>query len=103
MTIPLTGPQRATTTVRARGQIRWRKMILPWLFLAPILVLNVVVILGPSVGSAVYAFTSWSGVGPAQFVGLANFQRMLGDRIFRLAFINNVKWTIIFMIVPVSM
>lgn len=67
------------------------------------MLINVVVVLGPSVGSIFYAFTEWSGVGPAKFVGLANFERMLGDRVFRLAFVNNVKWTVLFLTVPIFM
>jgi raffinose/stachyose/melibiose transport system permease protein len=86
-----------------RRQRLWRRTILPWLFVAPLLLLNLVVILGPSVGSAYYAFTKWSGIGPAQWVGLANFGRLAADRVYHMAFINNVKWTLIFLIVPVTM
>mgnify|MGYP005840541653 FL=1 len=93
-------PQTAAAQRRAR---LWRKAILPWLFMAPILILNVVVILGPSIGSAFFAFTEWSGLGTPKWVGLANFQRMLTDRVYRIAFANNVKWTLIFLTVPIAM
>jgi raffinose/stachyose/melibiose transport system permease protein len=86
-----------------RRRRRWRKAIVPWLFLAPVLILNVVVILGPSIGSAFYAFTEWSGLGPAKWVGLANFQRMLGDKVYHRALLNNVKWTLWFLTVPIIM
>ena len=92
---PVPGKQRQTAN--------WRKTLVPWLFLLPLLLINIIVVLGPSVGSIFYAFTEWSGVGPAKFVGLANFQRMLGDRVFRLAFVNNVKWTVLFLTVPIFM
>ena len=75
----------------------WRKMILPWLFVAPLLFFNAVVILGPSAGSVYYAFTEWSGLGPAEWVGLANFRRMLQDRVYHIAFVNNLTWTLIFL------
>lgn len=97
---------RPSTAVRPRDGARarnWRKAITPWLFLLPIMILNVVVILGPSLGSAVYAFTKWSGIGPAEYVGLANFKRMLNDRVYHMAFVNNVKWTLIFLTVPIFM
>jgi raffinose/stachyose/melibiose transport system permease protein len=81
----------------------WQRTIVPWLFLLPLLLLNVVVILGPSIGSALYAFTDWSGIGAANFVGLANFERMLHDRVFYTALINNLKFTLIFLTVPVGM
>jgi raffinose/stachyose/melibiose transport system permease protein len=89
---------------RPRGWSRtWQRTIVPWLFLLPLLLLNAVVVLAPSVGSALYAFTDWSGIGEANFVGLANFQRMLEDRVFYTAFVNNLKFTLIFLTVPVAM
>lgn len=91
-----------TAAAQRRARL-WRKAILPWLFMAPILILNVVVILGPSIGSAFFAFTEWSGLGAPKWVGLANFQRMLTDRVYRIAFVNNVKWTLIFLTVPIAM
>ncbi|MCS7220615.1 MAG: sugar ABC transporter permease [Anaerolineae bacterium] len=93
-------PKAVVAQRRAR---LWRKTILPWLFIAPILILNVIVILGPSIGSAFFAFTEWSGLGTPKWVGLANFQRMLTDRVYRIAFTNNVKWTLIFLTVPIAM
>lgn len=84
-------------------QARFHKTILPWLFVLPILLLNIVVVLGPSAGSAYYAFTEWSGLGPAKFIGLANFRRLLSDAIYQRAFVNNVKWTLIFLTVPIFM
>jgi raffinose/stachyose/melibiose transport system permease protein len=92
----------AAVAAQRRARL-WHKVILPWLFMAPILILNVVVILGPSIGSAFFAFTEWSGLGSPKWVGLANFQRMLGDRVYRVAFTNNVKWTLIFLTVPIGM
>ncbi len=96
--------QVTPSAVAAQRRARlWRKTILPWLFMAPILILNVIVILGPSIGSAFFAFTEWSGLGAPKWVGLANFQRMLTDRVYRIAFTNNVKWTLIFLTVPIAM
>ena len=87
----------------SRRSKRFRKYILPWLFMAPLLFLNVVVILGPSFGSAGYAFTDWTGLGAAKWVGLKNFQRMFTDRVYLTALGNNLKWTAIFLTVPISM
>jgi raffinose/stachyose/melibiose transport system permease protein len=103
MEATLPGSKAATRSGKQRQASNWRKTLVPWLFLLPLLIVNVIVVLGPSIGSIFYAFTEWSGVGPAKFVGLANFQRMLGDRVFRLAFVNNIKWTLIFLTVPICM
>ena len=58
--------------ISGRSQYWWRRRLLPWLFLAPILILNIVVVLAPSIGSAGFAFTDWSGLGKANFIGLEN-------------------------------
>ncbi len=82
---------------------RWRGNLKPWLFMAPLLLLNFVVIIIPSILSVRYAFTDWSGMGPANYVGLANFQEMLSDRFYFKAIWNNVRWTLVFLTVPVGM
>ena len=73
------------------------------LFLAPLLVLNLVVIITPSLLAVRYAFTDRSGIGEAKFVGLANFQEMFSDPVFYRVLWNNVRWTLIFLTVPVAM
>jgi raffinose/stachyose/melibiose transport system permease protein len=103
MATTLASANAVTTRKQARQTSNWRKTLTPWLFLLPLLIINLVVVLGPSIGSIFYAFTEWSGVGPAKFVGLANFQRMVGDRVFRQAFANNIKWTVLFLTVPICM
>ncbi len=80
-----------------------RKVIVPWLFMLPILLVNGVVILAPSIASVYFAFTDWSGLGSANFIGLANFTKMFSDHVYRGALINNVKWTLIFLTVPIFM
>ena len=87
---------RRATLAGAVKSAKWRRIVLPWLFLLPIVILNVVVILGPSIASVGYVFTKWSGIGAAEFVGLANFREMLQDRVFKIAFVNNMKWTFYF-------
>lgn len=81
----------------------WKRIVTPWLFVAPILILNVVVILGPSLASVYYSLTEWSGVGKPTWVGLANFRRILTDDVYRIALTNNLKWTLIFLTVPIVM
>jgi raffinose/stachyose/melibiose transport system permease protein len=74
-----------------------------WLFMLPLVVVNVLVILGPSVATIYYSFTDWSGLGPAEFVGLQNYRDILTDGDFYVAMWHNVVWTILFLTVPISM
>jgi raffinose/stachyose/melibiose transport system permease protein len=87
----------------ARSHHKWKRVVTPWLFVAPILILNVIVILGPSLASIYYSLTEWSGVGKPTWVGLANFRRILTDDVYRIALVNNLKWTLIFLTVPIVM
>lgn len=49
-------------------------------FLAPAILIYVLVIVYPMVAGIWYAFTNWNGLDPDyKFVGLANFRRLFGD------------------------
>lgn len=91
---------RPLSPTKHRSAYRWWR---PWLFLAPLLVLNFIVVMVPSLLSVRYAFTDWSGIGAAEYVGLANFQELLADPVFYRTLWNNVRWTLIFLTVPVVM
>lgn len=80
-----------------------RRVVRPWLFVLPLLLLNVLVILGPSLSAIYYAFTDWSGLGDAKFIGLGNFQRLFQDEVFWQAIKNNIVWCLLFLIVPIIM
>lgn len=86
-----------------RRHRRRRRALVPWLFLAPLLLINLLVIIVPSLLSVRYAFTEWSGLGDPKYIGLANFQELLTDRVFFKAMWNNARWTLVFLTVPVLM
>lgn len=74
-----------------------------WAFILPLLIINSVVVIIPSVTGILYAFTDWSGVGDANWVGLSNFQKLFQDDIFFRAFTNNVIYTGLFLTLPIFM
>jgi raffinose/stachyose/melibiose transport system permease protein len=88
--------------VRHSSSTRRRKL-LAWAFMAPFFVVSFAVVLGPSLSTLYYAFTDWSGVGPAHFIGLANFQQLLNDADFHQAIIFNLIWMAIFLTVPIAL
>jgi raffinose/stachyose/melibiose transport system permease protein len=85
------------------GGLRRRRHLTAWLFMVPMVVINVLVILGPSVATIYFSFTEWSGIGPAEFVGLQNYRDLLADGDFWIAMWHNVVWTILFLTVPIAM
>src|SRR5262245_22153625 len=72
-----------------------------WSFIMPVLGLNLIVVVIPTIYSFYIAFTNWSGYGAPEFAGLKNFQELFQDRIFFKALGNNLTWTLIFLTVPV--
>ncbi|HEY8455607.1 MAG TPA: sugar ABC transporter permease [Actinopolymorphaceae bacterium] len=70
--------------------------------LVPFLALNVIVIVGPSLATAYFSLTDWTGVGPAQWVGLDNYRRLLSEAEFYAALAHNLVWTGIHLTVPIG-
>ncbi|MFT4029217.1 MAG: sugar ABC transporter permease [Protaetiibacter sp.] len=82
------------------GAHRRRAAVLGWAFLAPLAVLNLLVIVGPAAQSVIYSLTDWSGIGEAHFIGLGNYARMFTDGDLHAAFAHNAVWTAITLVVP---
>jgi raffinose/stachyose/melibiose transport system permease protein len=88
---------------RKRTLTRLRAGFIAWLFMLPLVAVNLLVILGPSIASVYYSLTDWDGLGAAKFIGLQNYQRMVGDSEFQQALLHNIIWTVIFLTVPIAM
>jgi raffinose/stachyose/melibiose transport system permease protein len=81
----------------------YRRKVVPWLFILPILLLNIAVVAGPAISSLYYSMTDWNGVGAAKWVGLENFRQLFfHDDSFRHAFRNNIIWLLMFLTVPIA-
>ncbi|MEM7332252.1 MAG: sugar ABC transporter permease [Chloroflexota bacterium] len=94
-------PSRPQSNVRWDKRPFFRQKILPWVFIAPITILYVMVVIGPSISAIGYSLTDWSGIGEAEFIGLENFRKLFfEDSNFRIAFGNNLRWMIFFLSVP---
>lgn len=86
------GGPRART--RRRGGVVGRVPPLVWLFLLLPLAVELFWVFWPAMNSFSLSFTEWSGVGAAEPVGLANYERLLADPIFVTALQNNVIWAV---------
>jgi len=67
----------------------------PYLFLAPALVLLAIFVAYPMVAVVWYSFTDYDIVRPPVFVGLDNYQQLLGDEVFRLALTHSFLYLIV--------
>ncbi len=71
-----------------------------WLYLIPGLVLFTVVILVPFVWNIYLSFTSYRGIKPPEWIGLENWQKLLGDEKFWTSFQNSIAMIIAMVVVP---
>jgi raffinose/stachyose/melibiose transport system permease protein len=95
---------RHTAPPRAAGRRRRRKArLVAWLFMLPLILVNLLVVVGPSIATVYYSLTDWTGLGPAHFVGLDNYSKAFGDPQFRSALWHNLEWLGLFLIVPTGL
>jgi raffinose/stachyose/melibiose transport system permease protein len=66
----------------------------------PLLLLNLVVIIGPSIATVYYSFTDWTGTGAAKFTGFSNYTRAYHDPDLRQALVHNLIWFVLFLTIP---
>ncbi len=81
---------------RARRQALWA-----WAFLAVPLMFFAVVRFWPAVDAMMLSVSRWNLVGPRQFVGLANYERMAGDPVFWQVLGNTFEYLLLGL--PVSL
>lgn len=96
-------PPRARTQTADRRRAFIRRKVVPWLFVLPILLINVTVVAGPALSAIYYSMTKWNGIGAAQWIGLENFRAIARDPDFIHAFLNNIVWLAMFLTVPIAM
>lgn len=65
------------------------------LFLAPAVILNATFFLYPMVKVVQMSFYRWSVIGVNQFLGLANYERLINDPLFWKSLSNTVIYTLI--------
>jgi len=71
-----------------------------WWYLVPGLVLITAIIVVPLVWNLYLSFTSWSGVGDPEWVGLDNWQRLMDDAKFWTSFRNSIVLLVAMVVVP---
>jgi multiple sugar transport system permease protein len=83
-------------------RVRRRLHLAPWLFLALPLLIYFVWVVEPLFYSFYLSLTNWDGITAPIFIGLKNYQRLLGDRVFYTALVNNIKVLCVFLTIPIA-
>jgi raffinose/stachyose/melibiose transport system permease protein len=93
---------QSTHVIDYRPQRKWLEALGRWAFVMPILLINLVVVIIPSIVGLGAAFTDWTGYNTPGFVGLDNFERLFQDDVFFKAHKNNNTWTVMFLTAPIA-
>ncbi len=94
----LTATQRnlvaATVAPAARISFwqRHQRLIAPWLFLAPALILFTVYVIAPIFQTISLSLYAWDGLSQARYIGLHNYIELYDDPDFWLSLKNNLIW-----------
>lgn len=74
--------------------------LVPYGFLAPALIIYLAFLVVPFLGTLVYSFTRWNGLGPVHFIGFRNYQNFANNPSTVQALRNTVIWTVVMVVVP---
>lgn len=99
---PVRDTGAADTYRRPAGMTRSFSRAVPYLFLAPALVLVGALLLWPFTRTLVLSFTDSSGASGGSFVGIDNYTRLATDPILTDALINTLFWVIGTLVLPVG-
>ncbi len=73
-----------------------------YFLISPALLISILIVFIPGLLTVIVAFTDWNGVSTTpNFVGVQNFNELFVDSIFWKALLNNAKWTLMFVTVPI--
>ena len=71
-----------------------------WIYLVPGLALLTLIIIVPLVWNVYLTFTSYRGIKPPEWIGLANWSRLLADQTFWTSFQNSIAMVVAMVVVP---
>ncbi|KAF5066155.1 Lactose transport system permease protein LacF [anaerobic digester metagenome] len=82
---------------------KWNRKLKPLWFLTPALVFLIFFVFGPLVQNLINSFYKFSAFSPTQqFVGLANYEKLMQDRTLPVALTNNFRYAVISVLVQVG-
>ena len=80
-----------------------RRRLAPFKFLLIPVILYAIWVIVPIFYTIFLSFTQWDGLTAPTFIGLGNYADLLRDPIFYTALFNNIKWLLIYVLVPLPL
>jgi ABC-type sugar transport system permease subunit len=88
---------------RSTARRLWTKHGTGYLFVLPAALVYLVFVVYPFFDSIYLSLTDWNGVAPVKrWVGLANYERLLHDRLVWISLRHNLIWIVIGTVVPIA-
>ena len=78
-----------------------RQMMKAYLFMAPALVLIIIFVFVPIIGSLPLMFFDYSVIGKTKFIGFDNFVQLFNDREFRIALFNSILFVVVVPVIQI--
>jgi multiple sugar transport system permease protein len=73
--------------------------VTPWLFLIPAMLMFALYVIWPISQSFYTSLFEWDGLSEAEYIGLANYEKLLTrDRAFNISIWNNAKWLVFYLL-----
>ena len=72
------------------------------IFLLPAFIVYSLIVMTPIIVSIYYSLLDWNGIGKKTFIGLNNYIKLIGDNVFKQAFVNNILYIIIVMVLQLG-
>ncbi|MDD2862359.1 MAG: sugar ABC transporter permease [Acidiphilium sp.] len=81
---------------------QWRRQkAIPYLFVAPALLMFSIWVLWPIFDSFILSVYRWNGMGKAHFVGLVNYRMLFSSNSFWRSITNNILWLVLMLLAPI--
>lgn len=74
--------------------------ITPYMFLIGPLIIYLIWVVGPMLYTFYLSFTNWDGLSSPAVIGWRNYQKLFRDPVFYTSLINNLKWMVSFITIP---
>jgi multiple sugar transport system permease protein len=88
-------PQPSVPSYRRRSKLRLRNTLIGWSFILPNFLGFGLLTLVPIVVLFYMSFTNWNVFGTADWIGLTNFERLIGDGSFRISVVNTLYYAVL--------
>ena len=75
-------------------KVKLHRSVIPFLFICPVIVMNLIFFCLPFLQSLAMSFFEWPLLGEKTFVGLGNYQTLLADDQFRTSLLFTMKYTL---------